>query len=162
MMSLRLWDFATCACGRTHRDWPIDAPRIPKTIRCECGQRVGWLRQRSRAQVHRSLSTLYGEHRTDPQTGETYLSYEDKKRKLKAAGLEEGEVERVDDIMAEEGRPASEPDPNVGRLDADSDEEAHKQLLDMVYQDPRVDRKNSGTPRERLLDSWGSFEPGKG
>ena len=160
-MSLRLWDFATCTCGRTHNDWPITSKRVPATIKCACGKRVGWVPQRSRAQIHRSLSTLYGEHRVDPQTGEAYLSYEDKKAKLKAQGRVEGDIERVDDIMSEDGRPASEPDPNVGRLDADSDEDAQRQLLDMVYRDPRVDRKNSGNPRERLLDSWGSFEPRK-
>jgi hypothetical protein len=155
-MGLRLWSFQTCECGRRHDDEPIDAPRVPETITCECGREVGWARQKRMAQVHRSLSTLYGRG-VDPQTGVAYESYEHKKRVLKEQGREEVGIEREDDIMNDAAPEHGPRNPNVQTLDAESDEEVKKQLLDKVYQDPRVDRKHSGSPREQFLDSWLKF-----
>lgn len=154
-MSLRLWDFATCECGKSHSDWPIDAPKIPQTIKCECGKRVGWARSRGN-RLHRSISTLYG--RKDPQTGEVYESYEDKKKKLKARGLEETEVERLDDIendVAAQMAKSRQRDPNV--LIADSLDEINERI-----DTDRVDRASTGSLRGRegqdpetgLIDSW--------
>ena len=84
---IRLWDFETCPnCGKAHADEPIDAQRVPETLTCECGTKVGWVRQKSTAQIHRSISTLYNRSQADPQTGVDYESYEHKKAVLRARG----------------------------------------------------------------------------
>jgi len=151
---IRLWDFQCEGCDKLWRDWPVTAKKVPKSIRCpDCGGKATWTRQRGRAQVHRSLSTLYN-GRVDPRTGESYESYEDKQKKLKAHGMVEGDIERLDDIMADGPEDTGSRDPNVQNVDANSDEEAHEQIIKKLQTDPRVDRTHSGTPRERMLDSW--------
>lgn len=151
---IRLWDFQCESCGKLWRDWPVTAKTVPASIRCsDCEGKATWARQRSRGQIHRSLSTMYN-GKVDPRTGEVYESYEDKQKKLKAHGLVEGDIERLDDIMADGPEDTGPRDPNVQNVDANSDEEAHEQILKKLQTDPRVDRKNTGTPRERMLDSW--------
>ena len=40
---IKLWDYATCSCGKRHNDEPLLASeRVPQTIKCSCGKRVGW------------------------------------------------------------------------------------------------------------------------
>lgn len=155
---IRLWNYRCEKCGQSYPDWPVTTERVPRTIKCQCGARAGWARQKRMAQVHRSLSTLYDKRNPDPQTGEFYTSYEDKKRKLKAHGLVEGEIERLDDILAStEPPPKEERDPNVHTIDADSEEDAIRQIRHQLYSDERVDRRQVGNPRP-MLDSWFSLK----
>lgn len=153
-MNLRLWDYDTCECGKNHRDWPITDKKIPKTIQCECGKRVGWVRGRQN-QIHLSHSALYG--RTDPRTGETYADYGEKQADFRRRGLIEGDVERVEDIeneIAAQEAKRKERDPNV--VVADGVEELQAKL----YKDDRIDWSKTGDPTKRgdteagLLDSW--------
>ena len=156
-MPLRLWDFDTCECGKSHRDWPITSAKIPKTIKCDdCGERVGWIRHRGN-KIHRTLSSLYT-GRPDPQTGEVYESYEDKKRILKERGLVEGDIERFEDIeddVAARMEQSRQRDPNV--LIADSLEDITQRI-----DTDRVDRRHTGSimgrdgqnPETGLIDSW--------
>jgi hypothetical protein len=153
---IRLWDFATCSCGKRHNDEPIDSPRVPKTIGCECGKRVGWVRHK-RNHIHESVSTLYGRG-VDPQFGCVVEDYGHKQQLLKEKGLVEVGIERVDDIMNDGAEDTGARNPAVGTLDAETDDGAVQELMDSLYQRPDVDRRHTGNPRP-MLDSWGSFDP---
>jgi hypothetical protein len=153
---VRLWDFATCSCGAGHSDWPIDSPKVPETIKCDCGKSVGWSRGK-RNGLHRSLSSLYD--RVDPQTGRKHGSYEEKKKWLKETGRVETGIERIDDIMNEEiPKSNTQRDPNM--LVADSMEELTETINKVGY-----DRQKTGslTGREGqdketgLIDTWREF-----
>jgi len=154
---IRLWDYETCACGKGHKDECIDSDRVPETLTCECGATVGWVPEHSTAQIHRSLSTLYNRGHVDPQTGVDYESYEHKKAVMKAQGREEGEIERIDDIMNEERPDTGVRNPDVGVIDARSDDEAIQKLRDMQNQRGDVDRLQSGNPNRPMQDSWVKF-----
>jgi len=155
---IRLWDYETCTCGKSHRNTAYDAAEpVPEFIECECGARVGWAMMKRTAQIHRSLSTLYNRGHADPQTGVDYESYEHKKAVMKAQGREEGEIERIDDIMNEEPPDTGVRNPDVGVLDAGSDEEAIAELEQKLYRHKDVDRqRESGNPRP-MQDSWVKF-----
>lgn len=87
----------------------------------------------------------------DPQTGLVYENYSDKKRKLKALGMEEaGDLvggTRTDFSDPQEGRDTTRPD-NV--ITADSVEE----ITGLIDQD-QVDRRATGENDKRpMLESW--------
>ena len=143
---IRLWDFATCECGEKHNDTPIDEPRIPETIGCRCGKRIGWVRGK-RNFIHATHSgRKYGEF--DPQFGCIVEDYSHKKRLLKEMGATEGppvtrEQAREDlhNIEAQK----KERDPNV--VTADSIDE----IESFIDQD-MVDRKATGNRQSRQDD----------
>jgi hypothetical protein len=81
---LRRWDFATCSCGKRHQDEVITRARIPKTIKCECGLRVGWVLGKTNG-IHATTSALYG--RWEPGLGEFVESYSHKKQLMKEQGV---------------------------------------------------------------------------
>ena len=151
---LRLWDFETCECGAKHKDEPIDAERVPERLTCACGREVGWVRHR-RNYIHESHSGLYDKG-VDPQYGCKVESYGHKQQLLREKGMTEGGIERIDDIMNDEAPDTGARNPDVGNLNAESDEEAVEELMNSLYQHPAVDRKHTGNPRP-MLDSWGSF-----
>lgn len=154
---IRHWDFETCpSCGRAHRDEVFDGERVPETIGCECGQRVGWARHR-RNHIHESIGSLYQRGQVDPQTGVDYQSYGHKKQTLREMGREEGEIERIDDIMNDHGEDTGVRNPDVGVLDAGSDEEAVQELRDKLFRRGDVDRRESGNPNRPMQDSWVKF-----
>jgi hypothetical protein len=141
---IRLWSFETCACGAAHDHEPITAKRIPKTIKCACGKRVGWATMKANG----ISDTPYG--RFDPQFGCVVESYAHKQRLLKQTGMiEVSGPEKMDDILADGDklRPASEPDPSVIR--ADSIEE----ITGNIPRD-RIDWKHTGNPDRPMLDCW--------
>jgi len=149
---MRLWDYATCSCGKDHSGWPIDAPKIPKTIACECGKRVGWMRGKQN-HLHQSKSSLYG--KKDPRFGVTFADKGEKDRYLKEKGIIEGDIEREDDILGESDPKKTKRDPNM--LVADSLEDLQAQIGKTGY-----DRQNTGSLTGRdgqdketgLIDSW--------
>ncbi len=161
-MALRLWDFA-CSCGKTYRDWPITAKKVPQTIACECGKRASWISRRQNA-IHESHSGMkYGEF--DPQFGCVVESYGHKRQLMRERGMVEvGGPEKIDDIRediaAQEAVAASRGprDPNI--LQADSIPE----LMESIESNPELDRKHTGKLRGRegqdengLFDSWAHF-----
>jgi len=141
---IRLWSFEDCKCGVSHANRPISAPRIPKTIKCECGKRVGWAVRK----VNGISDSPYG--RFDPQFGCVVESYAHKQRLLKQYNMVEvSGPEKEDDILADGDklRPASEPNPDVVR--ADSLEE----ITGLIPRD-RIDWKHTGNPDRPMVDCW--------
>ena len=154
---IRLWDYG-CKCGKNYRDYPVDAPRIPRTIKCECGKRAGWITARQN-QIALSNSTMYG--KMDPRFGQVVESYGEKQRLLKEHGMVEGDVEKYDDIqneVAEQTAKKTERSPNT--LVADSIDEIYERI-----DTDRIDRGATGNLRGRadqdpetgLIDTWAGF-----
>lgn len=139
-MNWRLWDYQ-CSCGKEYRDWPVNGARVPKTIKCECGKRAGWVRMRKN-QIHRSHSSQYG--RMDPRLGERVDSYEEKKRLLKERGLEETDIERYDDIQQDVINRSKKDDTPTNHIVADSLDE----IMDSIKTD-QVDWRHTGNLRGR-------------
>jgi hypothetical protein len=83
---IRTWSFATCICGKRHKDEVFAGKRIPKTIKCECGRRVGWATKKING-IHATHSGLYG--RYEPGLGVFVESYGHKKELMRELGVEE-------------------------------------------------------------------------
>lgn len=156
-MGLRLWDFATCSCGKDHRGWPITAKKIPQTIQCECGKRVGWVKAKQN-NIYAAAPSLYG--KKDPRFGVTFANVAEKKAYLKEHGIEESDLEHPDDIMNDRGHtPRGKRDPNM--LIGDSLTEINEQIGKMHD----IDRNNTGSltgregqdPETGLIESWREF-----
>jgi|TARA_R110000787_G_scaffold37151_4_gene94626 hypothetical protein len=145
---IRLWSYEDCSCGKAHQSVPITSPKIPKTIKCECGKRIGWGVTRTNG-IHATLSTMnYG--RFDPQFGCVVESYGHKKQLMKELGLIDiGGPEKFDDIEAdgERMRPGTEADPSIVR--ADSMEE----IMGLIPED-QIDRKRTGKEGRPMLDCF--------
>ena len=77
---MRLWDYQTCKCGQSHQSEPITRTKVPKTIKCDCGRRVGWAMSRGN-HLHTTHSGLYGKF--EPGLGVVVESYEHKQQLMK-------------------------------------------------------------------------------
>jgi hypothetical protein len=82
---MRLWSFEDCECGAAHSHEPISAPRIPKTIKCACGKRVGWATKKPNGVG--THSSLYG--RFEPGLGCVVESYSHKQQLMRELGVDE-------------------------------------------------------------------------
>ena len=77
---LRLWSYEDCSCGESHQSIPISAKKIPKTIKCSCGKRMGWAAKRTNG-IHATHSGLYG--RYEPGLGWVVDSYGHKQQLMR-------------------------------------------------------------------------------
>jgi len=75
-----------CSCGNTKNDQYFSLNTLPQSLGCSCG---GQMEQDY--SDHKVGYSASGYPKFDIQTGMTYLSKEDKDRKLREAGLQEAD-----------------------------------------------------------------------
>jgi hypothetical protein len=125
---IRTWDFDTCSCGKSHNSEVFSTRKIPQELKCACGKKVGWAKAKQN-HIHTTISGQYG--KVDPRFGKVVDSYGHKKQLLREYGMEEGDIERHDDIQNDVGdrvqrQERHERDPNT--LVADSLEEITERI----------------------------------
>ena len=142
-MNIRLWDFG-CKCGKTYRGTPVTAEKIPKTIKCECGKRAGWISSKHN-HIHETNSAL-GYGKFDPQFGCVVESYSHKKQLMREMGLMETKHYTLEEIKEEqwEGERAQREAPDPGIISADELEEVYAQIGKQAH----------GVRKGALQESW--------
>jgi len=157
-MSRRFQDFECDTCGKRHDSYLCTEERIPTIIKCTvCGESCSWAQSR-RQGMQGGNSSLYN-NGVDPQYGCEVQSYGHKQQLLREKGLVEvGGPEKIDDIMNDGAEDTGERNPDVGFIDANSDEEFERKMMDKLYNDPRVDKQKTGDQRREFVGDgigWG-------
>ena len=158
-MSARFQDYECNSCGKRHDSHLCTGERIPKTIKCTaCGRRCSWAQGNRQGMQGSKDSSLY-RNGVDPQFGCEVESYGHKQQLLREKGMVEvGGPEKIDDIMNDGAPDTGERNPEVGFIDANSDEEFEAKMMDKLYNDPRVDHSKTGDQRREFVGDgigWG-------